>query len=122
MKSAFVRGLLAVIIGTLAAIYGTENASVVFYAVSVFGAVLVYFAQNALIKPITVFGTIDLRDILKGAIMAVGTAASTYAASLLLDISFTWQSFGDTLWIAFAAYLSKNLFSNSEGAIGLEKK
>lgn len=123
MDSKFVKGLIAAIIGALAAIYGTEHASFAFYAISVFAAVVVYFVQHAFIKPVTVFGSIDLTDILKGALMAIGTAASAYGASLLVpDVQFALPEFLNTLWAALVLYLSKNLFTNSKNAIGPEPK
>lgn len=123
MKANFVKGLIAAIIGALATIYGTEGATIAFYAISVFAAVVVYFVQHSILKPITIFGQIDLTDITKGALMAIGTAAGTYAASLLSpDVIFTFQNFLAVLWAAFLAYLAKNLFSNSKGDFGLEKK
>lgn len=123
MNSKFFKGLLAAIIGALATIYGVEGATAPYYGVVVFGAVLIYFAQNAVFKPVSVFGTIDLwKDVIKGLIMALGTAGSAYGASLLLpDVTFTWDSFFDVLKVAFGAYLTKNILSNSKGELGPEK-
>jgi len=120
MDSKFFKGLLAAVIAALATIYSVEGASIIFYGVSIAGTVLVYFAQNALLKSITVFGTIDLKDIIKGSILAVGTAVSSYAASLLTGVDFTWSSFGTIVWSALVLYISKNLFSNSSGTVGTE--
>ena len=123
MKANLIKGLIAAIIGALATIYGTEGATVAFYAVSVFAAVVSYFVQHAILKPITVFGQIDLTDVLKGALMAIGTAAGTYAASLLApEVVFTFQNFLDVLGAALVAYLAKNIFSNSKGELGPEKR
>lgn len=122
MDSKFFKGLLAVIIATIATALSISGVGVWYYVVMVIGVVITYFAQNALIKPISVFGTIDLTDVLKGALMAVGTAITTFAATIITATILDWKVLLSTAGTAFLAYLTKNLFSNSQGVIGVESK
>ena len=121
MTTKFFKGLLAAIIGLIATLLPVEGAGVAFYVVSIIGAVVVYFGQHSILKPISIFGTIDLTDIIKGVILAVGTALATYAAGAITDTAVNWNELLNVVWVALGAYLTKNLFSNADGELGVEK-
>jgi hypothetical protein len=120
MNSTFFKGLLAAIIACIATAFGVPGASIWYYVIITLGTVIVYFAQNFFVKPISIFGTIDLTDILKGVIMAVGTSIMTYAASIITSTTIDFKTLLSVAGAAILAYLSKNLFSNSSGVIGKE--
>lgn len=119
MNSIFFKGLLAVVIGCIASLVSVKDAGPLYWLITIAGVVLTYYGQHAVFKPISVFGTIDLMDILKGIMMAIGTAISTFIASLagpgklinLHDLLIAVAS-------ATLAYLTKNLFSNQQGILG----
>lgn len=114
MKSTFVKGLLAALIGTIATLIAIQAASVWFYVITIAGVVVTYFVQHAFMKPISVFGTLDVTDLIKGLIMAVGTALSAYATTLITD-EFNGMILFKLLVSAVVLYLGKNVASDSTG-------
>lgn len=122
MDSKFFKGLLAAIIACLATLFSTGEGGVWYYVIMVIGVVTTYFAQNALIKPISVFGTIDFTDIIKGTLMAIGTALTTFAASIITSTTIDLKVLLSLVGTAVLAYLTKNLFSNSKGNLAVESK
>ena len=114
MKSAFMRGLLAALIGAIATVISVQAASVWFYVITIVGVVVAYFVQHAFLKPISVFGTLDVTDLIKGLIMAVGTALSAYATTLITD-EFNGMILFKLLVSAVVLYLGKNVASDSKG-------
>lgn len=122
MNAKFFKGLLAAVISIIATTISVEGAGVAFYVTSILAGVIIYFAQNYFVKPVSVFGTIDLTDIIKGALFSIGTAIGTYAASVVTATAVDWPALWSVVMSAFVAYLSKNLFSNSKGVIGTEPK
>lgn len=122
MNSLFFKGLLAALIGCIASLLSVDGAGVWYWVITILGVVITYFAQNAIIKPVSVFGTIDLVDIIKGILIAIGTAISSYVASLVDVGTVNWPALWSTVGAAALAYLTKNLFSNSRGKIGIEAK
>lgn len=122
MDSKFVKGLIAAVIAIISAMIPVENAGIWFYVLTFVGGIIVYFGQNYFIKPISVFGTVDLTDVVKGLVFTFGTTLVTYGAAAIsasiLDVKDLWQ----TLVTALMLYLTKNLVSNSQGNYGTEKK
>lgn len=114
MKSAFVKGLLATLIGTIASLIAVQAASIWFYVITIVGVIVTYFVQHAFLKPISVFGTLDVTDLIKGLIMAVGTALSAYATTLITD-EFNGIVLFKLLVSAVILYLGKNVASDSKG-------
>jgi hypothetical protein len=114
MNSTFLKGLLAVLIGAIASLISVQAASVWFYVITIVGVVITYFVQHAFLKPISIFGTIDVTDLLKGLIMAVGTALSAYATTLVTD-EFSGMILLKLLVAAVVLYLGKNFASDSSG-------
>ena len=66
------------------------------------------------------FGTINWQDLLKGLIVAVGSAvfAVIYTTIQAGSLTFDWKAIGITALSAALAYLSKNLFTNSTNELG----
>jgi hypothetical protein len=121
MKSKFFKGLLAVVIACIASLFSVKEAGALYWAVSIVGVVLTYFGQNAILKPVSLFGQLDLTDIIKGAMMAAGTAISTYIASLADVGTVNWHNLLYSVGAATFAYLTKNILSNSDGVLGKER-
>ena len=64
------------------------------------------------------FLNLNWKDFVKGLLVAVLTAVITYLYGVIGTGDFTaidWKMVGSTALIAALAYLSKNLFTNSEG-------
>jgi len=70
------------------------------------------------------FGKLNLADIGKGLIVAVGSAVFSviYATIQAGSLTFDWKAIGITALSAALAYLSKNLFTNSNNEIKPESK
>lgn len=114
MNSTFVRGLLAAIIGAIAVVISIPAASPWFYVLTIVGAIISYFIQHAFIKPISIFGTIDVTDLIKGLLMALGTGIAAYCGELLTQ-AFDVKVLFNVVVVAFISYLTKNFMSDSQG-------
>lgn len=60
------------------------------------GTVLVYIAKNWAFPSVSIFGTIDLRDVLSGLILALGTGVSDWVGTLVAGVAIDWH----TLWVS----------------------
>jgi hypothetical protein len=122
MDSKFFKGLLAAIIACMATLFSAGGGSIWYYVVMIVGVVATYFAQNAFIKPVSLFGTIDFTDIIKGILIAIGTTLTTFAASIITSTTIDFKVLLSLVGTAVLAYLTKNLFSNSRGNLAIEPK
>lgn len=106
MKTFF-KGLIAAIIGFIASyVAEAETVNYLYIVVYTAGFTLVYLAKNYVFPSISVFGTIDLRDIISGLILAVGSGVVAYAAQYLTTGVITWSEIGNAVWISVTAYLA----------------
>lgn len=120
MKSTFFRGLLSVLIGAIASLIAVQAASPWFYVVTVLGIVITYFVQNGILKPISLFGTIDVTDLIKGLLIAIGTGLSTYAAQLITS-EFILKDLLQVVVGAVVLFLTQSYATDSSGTV-LPKK
>lgn len=70
------------------------------------------------------FLKLNIKDFLKGLIVAIISAVlGVISTSLQLgSLTFDWKLIGTIALSAGVAYITKNLFQNSSGDIGTEKK
>lgn len=111
--STFWRGLLGLIIATIASLLGTTAASPWFYVITILGITITYVGQGAFIKPISILGTIDLTDLLKGLVLTIGAAISNYAAQLVTG-SFDVKVFLTVILGALVLHLGGSFATDSK--------
>lgn len=119
MKTQFVKGLIMAIVAFLAA-YWSENAEALNYGyviITTVGIALTYIAKNAFSKSISLFGKIDVRDLLSGMLLAIGTAISSFAASIITTGVIDWHGLLIATATAVGGYFTKTFSSNSKGQI-----
>ena len=65
------------------------------------------------------FGTLNLKDLGKGLLVAVGSAVIGVITTSLQagSLTFDWKQIGTIALAAALAYLGKNLFTNSTGEV-----
>jgi hypothetical protein len=107
MKTTFLKSLIAAIIAVIAAyVASAETINYVYIAVYVIGYTAWYAGKNYLFPSVSVLGTIDLRDILSGIILAIGSGVMSFAATLISGITFTWPGILNAVWISVLAYIT----------------
>lgn len=83
-------------------------------AISFFGLLLVYIGQSKLLDHISSHLSLDAKDLLKGAVMAIGAALSSGLAYLITDTSIDWNGAGKFILTTFLLYLTKNFSSGQK--------
>lgn len=76
--------------------FPATSAGWIILGVTTVGTTLVYIAKNWVFPSVSIFGTIDLRDVLSGLILAVGTGVSDWVGTLIAGVPIDWHS----LWVA----------------------
>ena len=71
----------------------------------------------------SIFGTLNLKDFLKGLVVAVLTAVIGIISTSLQagSLTFDWKQIGTIALSAGLAYIGKNLFSNSQGTFAAKE-
>jgi hypothetical protein len=74
--------------------------------ITVVGNLLIYLGKNLVLPSISVFGTIDMRDVLSGLILALGSSFTSLAASAITSTPISWSLIGSTAGSVALAYLA----------------
>ena len=107
MKTAFVKNLIAALIAVIAAyVAQAETINYIYIAVYVVGYTAWYAAKNLVLPSVSILGTIDLRDILSGLILAIGSGIMTFSAQLIAATDFSWHGILNAVWVSVLAYLA----------------
>lgn len=121
MKNNFIKGLIMAIVAFAASAIsdglaaGTLNW--LYIVITSLGIVLTYIGKNAAFKSVSQIGTIDWLDGLSGLILALGTAISAFAASVIASGAIDWKALLIAVVTTTLGYLSKNFASNSQGVL-----
>jgi hypothetical protein len=83
----------------------TTGINVWYIVIATVAYTLWYLGKNALLPSISLFGTIDLRDLLSGLLLAVGATISSSLASIITAGTVNWHELGITVLGAVIAYL-----------------
>lgn len=75
--------------------------------VTTVGTTLVYIAKNWVFPSVSIFGNIDLRDVLSGLILAIGAGVSDWAGHVIAGVVIDWHSLWVTVGSITAAYFVK---------------
>ena len=84
----------------------TTTSGWVILGITVFGTLLVYLAKNYFMPSTSATNTIDLKDILSGLILAIGTALTSFTASLVTGTAISWTNVLHLVLTASGAYLA----------------
>ena len=77
------------------------------------GTLLGYFAQSALFPSASELGQLNLKDVIKGLLVSLSNALSTWAATAVEGTSINWGSLIVTMMGLFAGYLLKQYQTES---------
>jgi hypothetical protein len=110
MKSSLLKNLIMGIVGVIGAAFSEMEVFVPMYVVLV---TVIYTGQyavkNWLMPSISDKLSIDIRDIVSGALSALFMGISVYAASLLTEVEFTWLALWKAVSIAVVGYFTKTV-------------
>lgn len=76
-------------------------------AITAAGTTIIYLAKNYVFPSISVLGTVDLRDLLSGGLIAVGSALSSFAASAITSTAINWNNVIHLVVITVIGYFAK---------------
>lgn len=117
--SKFTKGLLLAIVtlvltsvtttGWPTAVTGWE-----ILGITVAGTTLTYVAKNAVFPSVSVLGTINLADLASGAILAIGTGISNWAATAITATPVHWNELLTLVGGILLAYLGKKFASHPD--------
>lgn len=115
--SKFAKGLLlAVITLVLTSVTTTGWPSAApgweILGITTLGTVLTYVAKNAIFPAVSVLGTINLADLASGAIMAIGTGLSNWAATAITSTPVHFKDLLELVGGILIAYLAKKFASH----------
>lgn len=119
MKKNFLKGLIMAIVGFIASAISQdiEAVNVWYIVIATIGFTIIYLAKNAIITSISIFGKIDIQDIISGLLLAIGMAISSFAASIITTGSVNWHALWIAVGTAFVGYFSKTFTSNRGKAL-----
>ncbi len=80
--------------------------------ISVVGTALIHIAQSFAIPTNSVPGDLNWRDMLKGAIVALGNFLAQYGASQIPDVVINWQQMVQSAAMVFVMYILKQIATN----------
>jgi hypothetical protein len=86
--------------------------------ITVVGTALVYVAKNAVFPSVSVFGTINLKDLLSGLILAIGTGLSNWVATLVTGTPIVWHNLLILMGSVVIGYFAKNFGTQNPPANG----
>jgi len=117
-----VKALLMAIITFIAASISTNGFPVnksgwIVLGITVIGTVLIYLGKNAAFPSISLFGTVDLRDVISGLVIAIGTGLSNWVGTLVAGTPIDWHSLWTLIGSVVVGYFAKNFMTKqpSEG-------
>jgi len=84
-----------------------ETFNIAYVLIATGGFTLVYLVKNAIMPSVSIIG-VDMKDIISGAILALGMALSSYAAQVL-TIGFDWQTLLVSVSGAVLGYFTKTI-------------
>lgn len=118
MNKKFLTGLVmtlvALLSSALTAGLPTTGAAWLVLGITALGLIVTYIGKNAIFPSVSVFGTIDLRDVLSGLFMAVGTAVSNFIGAWATGTPMDWKSFGALVLGTVVAYLASKFASTGQ--------
>lgn len=82
----------------------TDGNGWIILGITVLGTTLIYLAKNAVFPSISLIGTIDTRDLISGAILAVGTAISNWVATVIAGQVIDWHSLRTLMFSVVTGY------------------
>lgn len=85
-------------------------------AITVVGTTLVYVAKNAVFPSVSILGTINIRDILSGLILAIGTGLSNWVATLVTGTVISWHAVLVLIGSVVTGYFVKNFATQNPPA------
>ena len=91
--------------------FPSDSSGWIVLGVTVVGTVLVYLAKNATFPSISLFGTVDLRDVLSGLILAIGTGLSNWVGTLVAGTAISWHSLWILMGSVIVGYFAKSFAS-----------
>jgi hypothetical protein len=110
MKSSLVKNLIMGIIGVIGAAFSEMEVFVPSYVILV--TVIFsgqYLVKNWLMPSVSDKFSIDIQDIISGALTALFMGISVYAASLLTEVEFTWMALFKAASVAVVGYFTKTV-------------
>jgi hypothetical protein len=114
--NTFFKGLIMALVGFVAT-YISQSAGVINWAyigIASGAFTLIYLAKNFAWPSISIYGIVNLQDLVSGLIMAIGMAVSNFAASLLTSTTINWSVFGTSVLLAVVGYFTKDIFSGQK--------
>jgi len=110
--SVFVKGLIMAIVGFVANYIGNTDSSLIDWAYMGIATgifTVIYLITNFTFPSISVAGVLDLRDMLKGVLLAGAMAISDIIASVSTAKDIDWKLTLMAAIIAMLGYLSKTI-------------
>ena len=83
--------------------------------ITTLGTVLAYIGQAAIFPSTSVFGTMNLRDLLKGGILAVASFLSSVGATVITGTKIDWLVIGKSVFAVITAYFIKQFATKPSG-------
>ena len=112
----FWKNFVMTIVAVIAAFIGDnveQGINIGVLLITIFGTSLVYMAKNWAMPSNSDGMTWNLRDMLSGLILVIGTAIVNGAATFLIDGEISWQSLWKVVMTVTIGYFAKTLKSNS---------
>lgn len=121
-NSTAVKGLFMAIVAILATTYTTTGIPTSttgweVLGITVVGTTLIYLAKNAVMPSLSLFGTINLTDLLSGLVLAIGTGISNWAAAAITSTHVDWHQLASLCGSVAAGYLAKNFIQKEHPSI-----
>lgn len=105
----------------LAAGFPTTATAAALMGITVLGTTATYIAKSEWFPSISLWGMIDLRDLVSGLILAIGTGLTNFAASWALDVPIVWSDFKTLIWSVVVGYFSTKFLSQAKKAAILKR-
>jgi hypothetical protein len=119
MKSTFTKSLIMTLVALIATTMSTSGLPAsqtgwIVFGITALGTILTYVAKNAVFQSTSLFGSVDLKDVSSGLILAIGSGLSSFAASTATGTEINWHSLSTLMTTVVVGYFAKNFAAGNK--------
>lgn len=120
-NTTFWKGLVMALVAVLATYIAkgeiNSKADLLTLGIIVLGTMLTYFGKNWVFTSGSVLGSITIRDLFSGLLLALGAGVSDWVAGLVTGTVLDWAALGNLMLSVGLGYLAKTFSQNADGQL-----
>lgn len=122
MNTTFFKGLFMAVLALLATTFTTTGLPTtptgwIVLGITAAGTTIIYLAKNWVFPSTSVLGNLNIWDFVSGIAIAIGSALSSWAASVVTSTPINWSDLGHLMIVVILGYFGKQFATPSTPAI-----